>query len=118
MKEYVVKVFEDGSRCWYLDGERHREDGPAVEFSNGNKVWYLNGERVTEEEHKRRTTKTLNTTPQGQALRDAWCDGYKAAMELLDALENLRKVHEGKDGTQYNAADIARAAIAKAKGEE
>jgi len=41
-----------------------------------------------------------------------------AAPEMLEALENLLKVHEGKDGTQHNAADIARAAIAKAKGEE
>ena len=41
-----------------------------------------------------------------------------AAPELLEALENLLKVHEGEGGTQYNAADIARAAIAKAKGEE
>ena len=35
--------------------------------------------------------------------------------ELLEALENLLKVHEGEGGTQYNAADMARAAIAKAK---
>jgi hypothetical protein len=41
-----------------------------------------------------------------------------AAPELLEALENLLKVHEGEGGTQYNAADMARAAIAKAKGEE
>jgi len=39
-----------------------------------------------------------------------------AAPELLEALENLLKVHEGEGGTQYNAADMARAAIAKAKG--
>ena len=43
MKEYTVKVFEDGSASWYLDGKRHREDGPAVEFSNGTKGWYLDG---------------------------------------------------------------------------
>ena len=41
-----------------------------------------------------------------------------AAPDLLEALENLLKVHEGEGGTQHNAADIARAAIAKAKGEE
>lgn len=41
-----------------------------------------------------------------------------AAPELLEALENLLKVHEGEGGTQHNAADMARAAIAKAKGEE
>ena len=40
-----------------------------------------------------------------------------AAPELLEALENLLKVHEGEGGTQHNAADMARAAIAKAKGE-
>lgn len=38
--------------------------------------------------------------------------------ELLEALENMLKVYEGEGGTQYNAADIARAAIATAKGEE
>ena len=40
-----------------------------------------------------------------------------AAPELLEALENLLKVHEGEGGTQHHAGDIARAAIAKAKGE-
>jgi len=43
MKEYTVKVFEDGTKCWYLDGKRHREDGPAVEFSSGTRAWYLDG---------------------------------------------------------------------------
>lgn len=56
MKEYTVKVFEDGSKAWLLNGKRHREDGPAVEFSSGSKVWYLNDEKLTEEEHKRRTS--------------------------------------------------------------
>ena len=41
-----------------------------------------------------------------------------AAPEMLEALENLLKVHEGEGGTQHNAADMAQAAIAKAKGEE
>jgi hypothetical protein len=26
-----------------LNGQRHREDGPAIEWSNGTKEWYLNG---------------------------------------------------------------------------
>jgi hypothetical protein len=41
-----------------------------------------------------------------------------AAPDLLEALENLLKVHEGEGGTQHNAVDMARAVIAKAKGEE
>ena len=40
-----------------------------------------------------------------------------AAPELLEALENLLKVHEGEGGTQHHAGDMARAAIAKARGE-
>jgi hypothetical protein len=30
---------------WYLNGNLHRVDGPAVEFANGDKEWYLNGKR-------------------------------------------------------------------------
>ena len=41
----------------------------------------------------------------------------KARDELLEALENLLKVHEGEGGTQHHAGDMARAAITKAKGE-
>ena len=56
MKEYTVQVFENGSKSWRLNGELHREEGPAVEWATGEKEWWLNGKRVTEEEHKRRTT--------------------------------------------------------------
>ena len=31
-----------GSKHWFLNRERHREDGPAVEWPNGTKFWYLN----------------------------------------------------------------------------
>src|SRR5687767_12146064 len=34
---------KDGSRHWWLHGERHREDGPAIEEPNGDKEWYVNG---------------------------------------------------------------------------
>ena len=44
MIEYTVKVYENGSKSWYLNGELHREDGPAIERSNGTKFWYRNGE--------------------------------------------------------------------------
>ena len=80
MIEYTVKVYDGGDKYWYLNGKRHREDGPAVEWdngnkywwlndklhredgpaiewANGNKCWFLNGEKVTEEEHKRLTSK-------------------------------------------------------------
>jgi len=43
MIEYTVKVGNDGSRMWFLNGKRHREDGPAVEHPDGYKEWRFNG---------------------------------------------------------------------------
>ena len=43
MKTYQVEVYDNGSKRWYLNGKRHREDGPAVEHGNGDKYWFLNG---------------------------------------------------------------------------
>jgi hypothetical protein len=48
MIEYTVKVYPNGTKYWYLNGKRHREDGPAVEWADGTKCWYLNGEELTE----------------------------------------------------------------------
>ena len=36
-------VYRNGNKYWYLNGERHRLDGPAIEYANGDKWWYLNG---------------------------------------------------------------------------
>ena len=36
--------YASGSKEWWLNGERHREDGPAFEDANGYKAWYINGE--------------------------------------------------------------------------
>ena len=43
MIEYKVRVYSDGYKEWYLNGNLHRTDGPAIEYSNGEKYWYLNG---------------------------------------------------------------------------
>ena len=48
MIEYTVKVYTNRTD-WYLNGKRHREDGPAIELSNGDKYWYINGEELSEE---------------------------------------------------------------------
>jgi len=42
--------FADGSKEWCLHGKWHREDGPAIEWADGTKVWYLNGEEVHPEQ--------------------------------------------------------------------
>ena len=43
--EPVLEIDKDGTKWWYLNGELHRTDGPAIERLNGNKYWYLNGKR-------------------------------------------------------------------------
>ena len=43
VSEPEVTVNADGDKHWYLNGKRHREDGPAIEYSDGEKYWYLNG---------------------------------------------------------------------------
>jgi hypothetical protein len=57
-----AKEWASGTKKWYLNGEMHREDGPAVEWASGTKCWYLNGKEVTEEEHKRMTSKVVEMT--------------------------------------------------------
>ena len=47
--KYEVKVFTSGNKVWYLNGEQHREDGPAVEHTSGSKYWYLNGKQHRED---------------------------------------------------------------------
>ena len=43
MTEYKVKVYDDRTEWYNLEGNYHRENGPAFEYTNGNKYWYMNG---------------------------------------------------------------------------
>lgn len=36
-------MWRDGSREWWVDGKRHRPQGPAVVNADGSYRWYLNG---------------------------------------------------------------------------
>ena len=38
-----VAEYPNGSKEWWLNGQRHRVDGPAREWADGTKNWYLNG---------------------------------------------------------------------------
>jgi len=52
----------DGYSAWYLNGNLHREDGPAIEDSNGYKEWYINGKEYTESEFKAKTQTSKDIT--------------------------------------------------------
>ena len=41
-------IFPSGTKKWLLNGELHREDGPAIEWANGYKEWYLRGLRYSD----------------------------------------------------------------------
>ena len=48
--------YANSSRCWFQNGKCHRLDGPAIEWANGDKEWYINGKRIkcnTQKEFKR-----------------------------------------------------------------
>jgi len=47
--QYTVRVFNDGFRIWYQNGQLHREDGPAIENASGYNHWYINGKRHRED---------------------------------------------------------------------
>ena len=61
MKEYKVKVYNDRTEWYNLEGQLHREDGPTIECSNGYKSYYINGKYHRED---------------GPAVE--WANGYKA----------------------------------------
>jgi hypothetical protein len=50
-----------GDKVWFLNGLRHRVDGPACVWDDGDEWWYLTDEYMTEEEHSKRTA-YLRTT--------------------------------------------------------
>jgi hypothetical protein len=42
MQEYIVKVYDNRTEWFNKDGQRHREDGPAITWADGFKAWYFN----------------------------------------------------------------------------
>jgi hypothetical protein len=54
--------YANGSRCWWLNGKCHREDGPAIEYADGTRYWYLGGVKYTEEEFNKKTAKVKELT--------------------------------------------------------
>jgi hypothetical protein len=58
----------NGAKEWWLNGKQHREDGPAIEYYDGYKAWFLNGQQLTEDEHWLVTPTKPPSTPCAQTL--------------------------------------------------
>jgi antitoxin component YwqK of YwqJK toxin-antitoxin module len=80
---YTVKVDNSGTRVWYLNGKRHREDGPAYEWADGTRVWYLNGQLHRED---------------GPAYE--WADGTREWYLNGQLHREGGPAYEGADGTR------------------
>lgn len=65
---YQVEVNKSGT-FWRLNGNFHREDGPAVEWNDGTKGWWLNGKQYTEEEFNRATKKVVPEYTMEEAIK-------------------------------------------------
>ena len=46
MNKPECRTLSSGTKFWYLNGKRHREDGPAIEWEDGDKEWSLNDKKV------------------------------------------------------------------------
>ena len=44
-------IWANGSQSWWLNGQQHRTDGPAEIYADGSQRWFLNGERMTQTKH-------------------------------------------------------------------
>jgi hypothetical protein len=49
MNKPKCKTYADGTKIWLLNGERHREDGPACEWAFGTTEWYIKGKHHRED---------------------------------------------------------------------
>ncbi len=67
--EYGTIEYKNSSRkqqhrdkYWCLNGELHREDGPAIEYSTGDKFWYLKGKKYSKKEYEKEILKNYVNT--------------------------------------------------------
>ena len=41
--------YANGGKAWWINGKLHRENGPAVEYADGRKEWHINDQRHRED---------------------------------------------------------------------
>ena len=98
MIKYTIRVYKDRTE-WYLDGQLHRVDGPAVEYTNGTKLWCQNGQLHRED---------------GPAVEHA--DGYKAWYKNDQLHRADGPAAQWADGTKswyINGKRVTQAAVMK-----
>jgi hypothetical protein len=41
-----ILEYSSGTKEWWVNGQYHRIDGPAIEYPEGFKIWFLNGSEL------------------------------------------------------------------------
>jgi len=60
---YDIYEYVSGNKYWILNGKRHRENGPAIEYANGEKNYWYNGKyliHINSDEELKRYIKLLS----------------------------------------------------------
>jgi hypothetical protein len=68
-----VLSLANGNRCWFLDGQLDRSDGPAVERADGTKAWYS----------RRQASRRRARHERSDESEEWYPDGRKASSEEL-----------------------------------
>jgi len=55
---YCIEYLLEKCKDWKINGELHREDGPAVEYDDGINFWYLNNIEYSFEDWCEKLNKT------------------------------------------------------------
>jgi hypothetical protein len=56
MSQPTLYIDNYGNKRWFLNGNYHREDGPAIKFKDGKKCWFLNGQEYSFEKWFKKLT--------------------------------------------------------------
>ena len=81
--DYFVGVDEYGVKQWYLNNQRHREDGPAVEYCDGGESWYVNGKL-----HCENGPAVIRTN----GVKEWWLNGKQVTEQEVIGKENESQV--------------------------
>lgn len=101
----------DGTKKWYLNGEWHRPDGPAVEWASGTKEWCFKGrihrtDGPALEFADGRTEWWVNgepiSTPYSQVLTAAFASGLHIPPEVLPEVFKAMSEAQGSQNHELN----------------
>lgn len=70
LQEKEIYFTHNGGISWYLNGDFHREDGPAMVYCDGRKWWWLEGKRYCFEKKYLKALKAYKNRKSWEALKE------------------------------------------------